>query len=188
MIEYISTPYTVIPPLEDYSVIVEIIPVKEHIQPDSWFWEYREEFNTAKKKLGEFTIVKNSEGKWLVGLHAAFRNAAPSTIRYNEDKGWISDSEQERNKAFAESIIKLGAMIKDSLGGEARVVSLVLLSKEYKQVLKKHMSNVEYFVKYVEGLIDPSINWTVFHQEAKRIKSNKLKTKIINDDNVTYGI
>jgi hypothetical protein len=185
MVNYISTPYTIVPPLEDYGIIIEIIPVKEILLPDSLFWEYREDFNTSKKVFGNITVL-NRNGKLLIGMHAAFRSTAPSTIRFLEDDGWIGDSEYERIKAFKSCLEKVSQIV-FSLRGENKIISPLLLSKDYKTALRKHMSNIEYFVKYIEKYMPDNLNWTIFYQEPKRIKSNKIKIeKII--DNVTSGI
>ena len=185
MVNYISTPYTVIPPLEDYGIIIEIIPVKEILLPDSLFWEYRDEFNESKKVFGDITVV-NRNGKIMIGLHAAFRSTAPSSIRFLEDEGWIGDSEYERIRAFKSCLEKVNELV-FSFREEKKIISPLLLSKDYKTVLRKHMANIEYFVKYIEKYIPDNLNWTIFYQEPKRIKSNKLKIeKII--DNVTQGI
>lgn len=185
MLNYISTPYTVVPSLEDYGIIVEIIPVKELLQPDSLFWDYREEFNTAKKTLGGITVVER-DGKVMVGMHAAFLNTAPSTIRYKEDEGWVGDSEFERIRAFKSCLEKVSELAK-VFRGKNTIVSPLLLTKDYKAAIRKHMTNIEYFVKYIEKYMPEDLNWTIFYQEPKRIKSNKLKIeKII--DNVTQGL
>lgn len=187
MLNYISTPHTVIPLLEDYGIIIEIIPVKEFIQSDSLFWEFNEEFNTAKKTFGEVTVVENSNGQLLIGMHAAFRSTAPSTIRYKESDGWIGDSENERIIAFKSCLDRVVDLVKRSLRKEVKIISPLLLTKDYKTVLQKHMNNLEYFVKYLEQYIPETLDWTIYYQEPKRIKSNKLKIeKII--DHVTQGI
>lgn len=186
MVNYISTPYTIVPPLEDYGIIVDVVPVKEMLPSDSIFWEHREDFNTAKKVFGDLTAIER-DGKLLVGMHCAFLYTAPSTIKYLEDDGWIGDTEYERMRAFKSCLSKLKELVLRFFREKGKVISPLLLSKEFKTPIKKHMSNLEYFVKYIEEYIPTDIDWTIFYQEPKRLKSNKLKIDKLIDD-VTQGI
>lgn len=180
MLNFISTPFTVAPPLEDYSVILDVVPIKGEITTDSFLWPVKNDFEQSKRILGNITLIE--QGKKYIGLHCAFQQAAPSSIQFLENNVWQHDTELHRLKALKDCLNKL-----KFISPEEKIAAPLLLTKDYKSAIRKHMIDIEYFVKYVESYIPDHINLTIFYQEPKRMKSNKLKIeKII--DNVTQTI
>lgn len=173
MIDYITTANSVIPNTDAYNVIIDVVPVKEGLPSDSYLWTYREEFKESKKKIGDITVIKK-DGKNIIGLHSVFLNNAGSSVRYKEDEGWMGDSSKEREEYFKSCMKKLNNFFQTKRE-EIRIFIPLLMTGYYKDTQKRHLSNLEYFIKYVQPYLLEKYNWTVHYKQVRRFKSNNIK-------------
>lgn len=173
MINYVTTANSVAPDTEPYTVLIDVVPVKEVLPPESYLWAYREHFNVSKKRIGDITVLREN-GKTIVGLHCAFLNNSGSTIRYKEDDGWKGDSVNDRKSYFKSCMEKLREVFQTERG-EVRAFSPLLMTGYYKNTLKRHLSDLEYFITYIEPELLTEYDWTVHYKQVRRFKSNNIK-------------
>lgn len=178
MIQYINTPNSVLPDLKDYNVIVDIVPVIDNMDNDCLFWEHRNKFKEIKKRIGSISAVKDeTNDKLYVSLHCAYRDTGGSTMLVKEGEDWKGDSFKDRINYFNNCILEL----KKIISSDDKIFSSLILTKDYKMPLKKHMTNISYFVTYIADNIPKDLDWTVHNQLPRRFKTNKLKIEKITD-------
>lgn len=169
MITYITTPHTVTPSFNNYNVVIDVVPVNAKLKASDLFWEHRDFFDNINKQFGEISPVTKDE-KLYIGIHSAFNEGAPSTTSYKVGENWLVDDENSRHKAFISSL----SAIKSIIGNlDAKIISPLLMSKNYKVTSKRHLANLTYFITYIEPLIPTELDWTVYYQKEKRQLSKK---------------
>ena len=176
MLNFISTPFTVAPSMEGYGVILDVVPIKGEITPDSFLWPVKSEFEQSKRQFGSITVVER-EGKTYIGMHCVFQEAAPSTLMFLDNGIWYTDNDANRLRALNKCLF-----CATQIPRKGEVTMPLVLTKEYKPAIKKHMTDIEYFVKYIEKYIPSELDVTIFYQEPKRMKSNKLKIEKLIDN------
>lgn len=170
--------------IQDYDVIIDVLPMVGLLDSSSKLYSQAHFFNKAKRLPGEIVTFEEN-GIIYVGLVCALTEASDSTdfIVTTRDGKRYGDTYLRRIHYLSQCLDRLVEYLKEIGKPQAKILSPLLLSAFFKSARFKTMSNLDYFIAHIESVLNKYPLRIDAHSAMERRKKKSFYQTINNTSN-----
>lgn len=181
MINYVNKPHSFDINSIEEDMLVTLMPLHGALTADNPLWNVRDQYDVRDVKTGDYRLYKCGS-KYLWVIYITWFEEAPSTSLYENSRELVVDTQLNRIKKLKSSLKDLHQFCIDN--NIKSIASSTILCGIYKDTTKKHLKDVEYFIKYIEPVIlgSTTVDWTVYNRVTKVHRKDKTNNLYTNDN------